>query len=187
MKRLIIVGIWLKGWVLWTLNFLVSERTYEPGSPRIPDRTLKGPCECINESTTYDECSYLISGVATGIVVIGNIAIGLKSSEKILINQIVVNKWFQKSCHRKIYPTLWLVTYSDVDYVTFDRKYHHSEGSTDPNRLLPEPEQIDKSRTKEIFGSIRTDRSHRPWIPDQSWFRFAQYWYSNSSYSCSIL
>ena len=28
---------------------------------------------------------------------------------------------------------------------------------------------------------------HRPWIPDQSWFRFAQYWHSNSSYSCSIL
>ena len=52
--------------------------------PRIHDGTLKGPCECITESSTYDECSYLISGVATGIVVIGNIALGLKSSENIL-------------------------------------------------------------------------------------------------------
>ena len=140
MKRLIIVGIWLKGWVLWTLNVLVFERTYELGSPRIPDRTRKGPCECINESTTYDECSYLISGVATGIVVIGNIAIGLKSSEKILIIQNVVNKWFQKSGYRKIYPTLRSITNSDVDYVTFGRKYHHSEGSTHQNRPVSDQE-----------------------------------------------
>ena len=55
--------------------------TSDPERPRIPDGTLKGPCECITESSTYDECSYLISGVATGIVVIGNIAFGLKSSK----------------------------------------------------------------------------------------------------------
>ena len=53
----------------------------DSGSSRKPDKILKGPCECITESSTYDECSYLISGVATGIVVIGNIAFGLKSSK----------------------------------------------------------------------------------------------------------
>ena len=49
-----------------------------PGISGSTDEARKGPCECITESSTYDECSYLISGVATGIVIIGNIGIGLK-------------------------------------------------------------------------------------------------------------
>ena len=59
----------------------MNDKQTDSGSPRNPYGTLKGPCECITESSTYDECSYLISGVATGIVVIGNIALGLKSFE----------------------------------------------------------------------------------------------------------
>ena len=57
-----------------------------------PRRTLKGPCECVTESSTYDECSYLISGVATAIVVIGNIVRVMKSTkDSIAISYVNAN------------------------------------------------------------------------------------------------